>query len=468
MRVAMCSSEVFPFSKTGGLADVCGALPLALRKLDVNVDIFLPHYRGVHEAGFEVQSLNNFLAVAKLDERVHVYFITHEGHFNRDGLYGDQEGDFADNLERFKFYCIHVLEALKIIPERPDVIHCHDWQTALIPIYLKEHYRQDAFYVSIKTMLTIHNLAFQGLFPKEDYKILELPEKLFTHEIFEFYDQVNLLKAGIMYADIVSTVSPRYAQEIQGEALGCGLHGALKHLPHDVVGILNGLDYDIWNPQKDDLIAAPYQAKNYEIPKARNKVQLQQIVGLPVKKEVPLYGFVGRLSHQKGIDFIVETLDVMLPKDMQVVIQGVGDDESIQQLQDLAKRFPTHIAIQLKFDEALAHQIYAGSDLFLMPSRFEPCGLSQLISLAYGTIPVVFQTGGLADTIVPFEAKSGKGNGFMFDRYEIDNFVTVLKEAGETFHHKDLWRQLIGNAFASRFPWDQSAQAYKNIYQELC
>ncbi len=467
MKVAFCSSEVVPFAKTGGLADVCGALPLALENIGLEVILFLPRYSSITEEEYSIKKINEGVSQVIIGKNIKVYLVEHNDFFNREGLYGNEDGNYEDNLERFQFFCCKFLELLKNFDFKADIIHCHDWQTALIPVYLKEQYQTDDFYKETQCILTIHNLAYQGVFPAENYEKLNLKKELFTSDIFEFFKKVNVLKAGIVYSDEITTVSPQYAHEIQTREFGCGLEGVLHARDEKILGILNGLDYDVWNPETDSFIEKNYGAKNYRDNKSVNKRALQKFFNLPVCGEVPLFGFVGRLSHQKGIDVILEVLEEIGNLDIQVIIQGVGDGEYQDALNGLALRYPEKIGICLEFCEKTAHQIYAGSDLFLMPSLFEPCGLSQMISLCYGTIPIVFKTGGLADTIESFSVSTGKGNGFVFKKYTKNDFIRIIREAGDSFNNKEQFASLIQNAFESKFLWEKSAKAYKELYQCL-
>ncbi len=467
MKIAFCSSEVFPYAKTGGLADVCGALPLALAKLGHQISIFLPHYKCIQDQKLKLTKVNE--GVFKIDrfptQNVDVYFIRHDGFFNRPGLYGDDQGDYPDNLERFQFYCRSVLDSLKQLNIEADIIHCHDWQTALIPVYLKEKYQNDSFYSSMKTLLTVHNLAYQGIFPKEEYKKLGLRQDLFGLEGFEYFGKINLLKAGIIFSDAVNTVSPQYAKEIQTHTFGCGLEGVLRSHQDSVVGILNGLDHEFWNPEADKLIEKKYSREDFIKGKLENKKALEKNTGLPVDARVPLFGFVGRLAHQKGLDLILDSVEELMRLEAQFIIQGTGNGEYPAKLKEISKRFPRKFAIWLKFDEKMAHQIYAGSDFFLMPSLFEPCGLSQMISLRYGTIPIVFKTGGLVDTIISFDKNRKNGNGFMFEKYFKEDFVGIIKEAIQVFENKKIFGHLMEDGLKADFSWDKSAVKYVELYE---
>ncbi|VAX35320.1 Glycogen synthase, ADP-glucose transglucosylase [hydrothermal vent metagenome] len=465
MNVIFCSSEVVPFAKTGGLADVCGALPLALEKIGVNVSIFLPHYPCVEKVGYTVKAIDKNVLMTTIGTNVKVYFVENKHFFDRDEIYGGADGDYKDNLERFQFFCMQILVLLKEWNEPIDILHCHDWQTALIPVYLKEKYDDDSFYADTKSILTIHNLAYQGVFPAKIYDKLGLDPKLFNHKVFEFFDKVNLLKAGIVYSDEVTTVSPQYSKEIQTKEFGCGLEGVLHAREETVAGILNGLDYDVWNPQTDEFIIKNYNGNNFCEGKEINKKAVQEELGLPIQKNVPLFGFIARLTHQKGIDLVLESIDVLAQLDVQIIIQGIGDEKYYSLVSELALRYPKKVAVCLEFNDHIAHQVYAGCDLFLMPSLFEPCGLSQMISLQYGTVPIVFKTGGLADTIQPFDSITGEGNGFVFEEYTQKSFIQVIKGAMDVFGEKEVFTQIIHNAFASNFCWEKAAEEYKKNYQ---
>ncbi len=465
MNIVFFSSEVVPFAKTGGLADVCGALPVALAQRGEQISIVMPRYKNLNLVGFPLTKVMADVSMTKLEGKVNVYFIENEKLYGRGKLYGDKNGDYADNLSRFQFFSWKSLELLKHLNIPVDILHCHDWQTALIPAYLKLKFHQDPFFKKTKSILTIHNLAFQGVFPSEQYSYLKLDRKFFTPQGFEFYNQVNLLKGGILYSDCVTTVSPQYAKEIQSKKFGCGLEGVLQSRRDHVVGILNGVDYKIWDPVRDQFIYVPYRSgelkKKYE-----NKKRLQQDLKLPVKSNVPLFGFVSRLAHQKGIDLIVEALDTIMKMDLQMIFIGVGEEKYHKMLEAAAKRYPQRIVCDLKFDEPMAHRVYAGADIFLMPSWYEPCGLSQMISMRYGTLPLVHKTGGLADTVIDIDAPHKCKNGFVFEPYKREAFVRVVKKAVEAYHHKEIFQPLIDNAFKFHCSWDDVAQHYQETYRK--
>lgn len=463
MKIAFCSTEVVPFAKTGGMADVCGTLPLALEKIGEEVIIIMPRYKGVDLQAHGIKKLNAWAGTATVGTNIKVFFIEHEKFFGRDGVYGDKKGDYKDNLERFQFFCQKIFVLLKELDLKVDVVHCHDWPTALIPVYLKFLHHKDSFFRKTKSVFTVHNLAYQGVFPKPEFHKLGLDPKLFHISALEYYDQVNLLKGGLLFSDMVTTVSPTYAKEIQTPQFGCGLDGVLRSRSQKVAGILNGLDYDLWNPQTDPFVQFHFSAAT-AVAKKDNKEHLQALLHLPIREEIPLFGFVGRLTHQKGIDLIAAAVPLIADLDWQMVFLGTGEEKYVQILEQLARRYPKKIAVHPNFNEPLAHQIYAGSDIFLMPSVFEPCGLSQMISLRYGTIPLVYRTGGLADTIAP--VKEG-GNGFVFAQYTPEALGRAVRQAIQYYHHPKNFAALVKRAFTYDFSWGNSAEQYAAMYRKL-
>ena len=458
MKIVICASEVFPFAKTGGLADVTGALPLALENLGQEVIVFMPKYQMVSEGKWHLKKIKTGLFSTTMGKDIKVYFVEHNGYFNRPGLYGEKTGDYPDNLERFCFFCKKTLEFLKDIDFKPDIIHVHDWQTSLIPVYLKTIYKGSSFYKNIKTLLTIHNIGYQGLFPKEEFLKLGLDWSLFNIEGLEFYNQINLLKGGIIFSDAINTVSPTYSREIQTKEFGFGLEGVLSKKKDRLYGILNGIDYSVWDPLTDRLIFKNYSVQDLK-GKYENKKELQRFCNLP-SKDVALFGMVSRLAEQKGWDILAEAIDEICKLDLQLVILGTGDLKYHLILEKISKIYPQVCSIHLKFDEVLAHRIYAGSDVFLMPSKYEPCGLGQMISLKYGTLPLVFKTGGLADTV-------SEENGFVFDNYKKEELVKKIKEALSLYKDKERWNLLVRRAFSYNFSWEESAKKYIELYQKL-
>ncbi len=465
MKIGFCSSEVFPFSKTGGLADVCGALPAALEEEGQEVKIFTPLYKGI-----KPQEMNSRFGRSVIGKNIEVFFIRNDEYFSRDYLYGTPQGDYPDNLERFSFFARRVLEVIKEIGFRPHIMHCHDWQTGLIPVYLRYIFNKDAFYQGIGTIFTIHNLAYQGIFPADKFGILGLPQEFFSIDGLEFYGKINLLKGALLESDILTTVSPTYAREIQTSEFGCGLEGVLSKRKDVLFGVLNGLDYNIWDPQADPLIYSNYGPQNIE-KKGKNKVSLQKDCGLKIDKDIFLLGFVGRLAEQKGIDLLAEIIPPLLEKlKAQIVILGTGDQKYHQILEELLSRYKSdkifgkQIAIYLTFDETLAHRIYAGADSFLMPSRFEPCGLGQMISLKYATLPIVHRTGGLADTVVDVSQDIEKGNGFVFTDVSSRAFLECIERAQGVFSDKATWSLIQKRVINLSFSWRDSARNYIRLY----
>jgi starch synthase len=459
MKIVMVASEVVPFAKTGGLADVAGALPLALEYCGHEVIIIMPGYKCISDAKLKFTRLSKDVLTCPVGKNIKVYFIENKDYFNREGLYGDKNGDYHDNLERFAFFCRRSLDLLKEINFSADILHLHDWQASLIAVYLKNLYSRDNFYARMKCILTLHNVGYQGVFAKEEFPKLGLGWELFDIDGFEFYNKINLLKGGIVFADAITTVSPTYANEIQTLDLGFGLDGLLRLRRNVLSGILNGVDYSVWDPNTDKFIVQNYSRVNPQ-DKAPNKEDLQKICRLPVNKHIPVFGMVSRLAEQKGLDIFAECLDDLCGMDLQLVILGAGDLKYQELLQDAADKYPDKISLNLKFDDPLAHKIYAGSDMFLMPSKYEPCGLGQLISLHYGTIPLVFKTGGLADTI-------NKYNGFVFNQYTNTALLKLINKSVSVFKDKRKWSALINYALECNFSWKVSADKYIQLYVKV-
>jgi len=465
MKVLVMASEVVPFAKTGGLADVAG------QAAGCEVKVALPYYRMSREKGFEVEEiarltlpLGGKLQQARLLQAeggggVPVYLLDAPQYYDRDQLYG-----YEDDAERFIFFQQAILAACKQLGWKPDVIHCNDWQTGLVPAYLKHTLASEPFFKGIGTVFTVHNLAYQGTFPPEVLELAGLPGELFTMEGLEFYGNVSFIKSGLVYADYVNTVSVGYAEEIKTPEYGEGLDGVLRARGDRVVGILNGLDYGVWNPATDEYLAANYTPDDLE-GKAECKADLQRIMGLPEAPEVPVFGLVSRLSAQKGLDLLEGALPYVLERNVQFAMLGTGDPHYHEALEALARRYPDKVAVKLTFSNELAHKIYAGADLFLMPSRYEPCGLSQLISLKYGTVPVVRATGGLKDTIHEYLPRKEEGNGFVFEEYTPGAFAECIKRALLAWEAPgELWRKLQAQGMSADFSWDASAKAYLELY----
>ena len=457
MKVAFCSSEVFPFAKTGGLGDVSAALPDSLSKAGVEVKVFMPLFKGI-----KPQEMDDGFGVTKQGS-LEIFFIKNDDYFLRDSIYtGDNGCDYSDSLERFSYYSKEVLRILKKINFSPDIIHSNDWQSALVNVYLKTLYKEDIFFKNTKCILTIHNLAYQGLSDKEQFPLLGIPDKFFDKDYFEFYGRVNLLKAGIAFSDLVTTVSPTYAKQIQTSEFGCGLEETLKNKGKDVVGILNAIDYNIWDPAKDDFIYKKYSPNSLG-DKAVNKIKLQKELGLKEDKDVLFMGMVSRLAEQKGIDILSKAIDEIGSK-YQLVILGVGEVRYHDILREKADKFKDSFSLILDFNEVLAHKIYAGIDIFLLPSRFEPCGLSQMISYKYATLPLVNYTGGLVDTVID---TSDGGGGFVFNNYDSVDLLTAIEYAQKVFKDKLKWQSILEKVTKFNFSWKVAADEYIAMYKRL-
>lgn len=454
MKILFLSSEVAPFAKTGGLADVAGSLPLALGKLGHDVIVVMPRYRGIA------------LKEKKISDRVTVHFIENEPLYNRAGLYGNEKGDYPDNLERFRYFSTEALELVKRLKFQPDIVHANDWQSALVPVLLKTVYSNDPFFSKTRSLLTVHNLAYQGVFPADQYAELGLPETLFSVDGFEFWGKVSLLKGGLLLADGISTVSPTYAMEIQTRECGAGMEGVVKQRTDRLVGILNGIDIDEWNPATDKKIKANFSAVN-PAGKAACKKDLQESCGFEADAAVPVFGMVSRLVEQKGLDLLSEICDKLLEKRAQLVLLGEGDRVYHTTFKNVAARHPKNVAVHLGFEAAEAHKIYAGSDFFLMPSIFEPCGLGQLISLRYGTLPIVRETGGLADTIIDADEDEVRGSGFSFAERSPERFLKAIERAITAFEDKKRFAELRLRALKADFSWTVSAKEYEKYYERL-
>jgi starch synthase len=477
LRVVIAASEAVPFAKTGGLADVTGALPVALARLGHQVSVIMPRYPTIERAVRSLEKVHGGLAVpmgsrteegavwsARLAPRIPVYFIEHQAYFDRDALYTTIDGDFPDNAQRFAFFAKAVLEACQALKLQPDIIHCHDWQTALIPAYLKAVFPHDAAFASIGSLLTIHNIAYQGLFPPEAMEFLQLPPHTYSPDGVEFYGRVNYLKAGIVYADLINTVSQRYSQEIQTAEFGCGLEGILRYRGQDVFGILNGIDDREWNPARDRSIAARYTATDLSGKRACKR-NLLDTFGLSSEwMDAPVVGMISRLIDQKGFDLIESAIHRMLALDVGVVVLGTGEARYEDLLRQLRERYAGKVGVTIDFDNLLAHKIEAGSDIFLMPSRFEPCGLNQMYSMRYGTVPVVRATGGLDDTIEAYDPVSGHGNGFKFEAYDAEALLAALQRACTLYRDRVAWERLMRQGMQTDFSWMKSAQAYSDLY----
>ncbi len=475
MHIAFVASECVPFSKTGGLADVVGALPPALAALGHQVSVFLPRYRQTKLADAKpvLRSVTvpfddryRFCSVLDGGEKagVRFYFIDYPPFFERDALYGTPSGDYPDNAERFSLFCRAALEATKILGA-PDVFHCHDWQSALVPILLRSVYADDPVLRGAGIVFTIHNMGYQGVFPPDTLPLLQLSWDLFTMDKMEFYSKANFLKGALVSSDFITTVSKKYSQEIQTAEYGFGLEGVLRARAASVTGILNGVDYNEWSPQTDKFAVAKFSPEDLS-GKALCKKDLLAAFGVPeANAATPVIGIVSRFAAQKGFDLIAQIADRLVREEMIVVALGSGDQEYEELFRRLNKQYPSKFAVKVAYDNAIAHKIEAGSDMFLMPSRYEPCGLNQIYSLKYGTVPVVRATGGLDDTIEPWDVKTGKGTGFKFSEYSGEALLGTLRAALTAYKDQKAWQTLMRNGMTRDFSWTASAKEYVRVYE---
>ncbi|MCZ6777172.1 MAG: glycogen synthase GlgA [Ignavibacteria bacterium] len=487
LNVLFLSSEVDPFAKTGGLADVSGALPQSIKELNHEIRIIMPCYGSINERKSKLHNMTrlreikvpvgakSMLANVKSSFisnnhiKVQVYFLDNPALFGRSGLYVHPETmkDYPDNDERFIFFSRGVLEVLKKMGWQPDIIHCNDWQTGLVPAYLKTIYKRDPFYKNIRTVFTIHNMAYQGVFPKSSFSKTSLPPELFSEEGLEAENNMNLLKSGLVFADTITTVSEKYAEEIRSsEEYGFGLQDVVNKRKNDLTGIINGIDYSVWNPSVDEFIPRKYDFKSIEL-KRENKKALLAKMGLTFDQKIPVLGIISRLADQKGFDLIREVIDEIMKLRLHFVILGTGEKPYHKMFESAAKAYPENIAVDLSFNNALAHLIEAGSDMFLMPSRYEPCGLNQLYSLKYGTVPIVRATGGLDDTIQEFNPTTGTGTGFKFKKYDSREMLQAIQRAVQMYNDPHNWKKIIKNGMAKDFSWESSAKKYLRLYRSI-
>ncbi len=477
MKIAIASPEVFPFAKTGGLADVAGALPKALAKLGEEVSVVMPLYKIIDRKKYEIRDTGKtayaMMDDKKVEARIHegglpggvkVWFLEVPEYYGRDHLYMTKTGDDPDNAERFIYFSKVMPEALKAVGFRPDVIQLNDWQTALVPLYLKTRYRDDPFFQNTATLFTVHNLGYQGLFWSVDMHWTGLGWEYFTPEGLEFYGKLNVMKAGLIYSDIVNTVSKTYSREIQTPDYGYGLDGVLRNRAEDLYGIVNGIDYDEWDPETDKNIYKNYGAGDLR-GKHANKKELKAELGLATGNQ-PLFGIISRLADQKGLDILSEAIDGILKLGAQFILLGTGDEKYHKLFSALASARPRQVSATLGFDVKLANRIYAASDVFLMPSLYEPCGLGQLISLRYGTIPLVRKTGGLADTVKNYSPRTGKGTGFVFSDYSAKALMKAVRAALDAYGERPLWKELVVRAMEEDNSWDNSAKEYIKLYKK--
>ena len=475
MRIVIASPEAVPYVKTGGLADVAGALIKVFRRMKKDAILVLPLYRTVSggqprlaDTGISLQvPVGDRIIVGKvLTDDGAAYFIECDEFFDRPELYGTADADYADNSSRFIFFSKGVIELCKALAFKPDIIHCNDWQTGLIPLYIKTLHKHDGFFKKTATLLTIHNLGYQGLFPASHMPLTNLGWEMFTPEGIEFYGMVNFLKGGVIASDVLNTVSETYAREILLPESGFGLHGVLKMRESDLYGIINGIDYGEWDPAKDNFLAARYRDLSG---KMLCKTDLQRLLFKKShkggKQRLPLIGMVTRLSEQKGMDLVMQAIPDILSSGARLIILGKGDERFQKGLQKVSDAHRDNISVTIGFDETLAHRIYAGSDFFLMPSKYEPCGLGQMIALRYGTVPIARRTGGLADTVQDFEPLSGKGTGFLFADYTASAMLDAIKRAFCVFTDGEKMQNMIRNGMKMDFSWEKSARRYLELYE---
>ncbi|MTI69022.1 MAG: glycogen synthase GlgA [Firmicutes bacterium] len=470
MKVLFASSEVYPFVKTGGLADVSYSLPKELKRNGVDIRVILPKYKDIPikyksdikylmEFNVKVGWRNKKCVIEYLElENVTYYFVNNDYYFNRTGLYG-----FYDDGERFSFFDKAILEFISLGSFNPDIIQCNDWHTGMIPVLLKEHFKN----LNIKTIFTIHNLKYQGIYPSNILtELLNLDDDYYNVDKLEFYGGISFMKGGINFSDIVTTVSKTYSKEIQHSEFGENLHGILSEKKDKLYGIVNGIDYDIYNPKEDKDIFINYDIFTLD-KKKKNKIKLQETLNLDRDYEKPVIGMVTRLAHMKGLDLILEVLDDILKLDIQLVILGTGDSYYESILRDYSNRYLDKLSVNLVFDNSLAKKIYAGSDLFLMPSLFEPCGLGQMIALRYGTLPIVRETGGLKDTVKAYNEFTKEGNGFSFKQSNPLDMLYTIKRAIKFYHNKDIYNEIVKNAMNGNYSWKNSSKEYKKLYKKL-
>ena len=479
MKIAYISSEVAPFAKTGGLADVGGSLTKALAEDGHEVAIFMPLYACVRRGGFDIERTGIQVTVPIREDRpkgdiyrgtlpgtdVPVYFIRNDLYFDRDGLYGSSRGDYLDNAERFIFFCRAVLEALEPLDFAPDILHTHDWQAALANVYARTLYEDAPALEKAAVLFTIHNLAYQGLFWHWDMPLTGLPWEMFHYSKLEFYGKINFLKGGIVYADAINTVSKQYAREIQQPDLGCGLDEMLSERSDRLYGIVNGVDYDVWNPAVDEHLAAHYTPDDLS-GKALCKKDLQQRLKLKVDPDATVVAMISRLNGQKGLDLAAQIMEDYVDRNVQWVVLGVGHPRYESILREHAERCPETMSVTLEFDEALAHRIQGGADMILMPSRYEPCGLNQLYGMKYGTVPIVRATGGLIDTVHDAGADPKNATGFVFRDFTADALRDALDRALAAFEDKDRWQTIVRNGFRQDWSWQRIAADYETLYKE--
>jgi starch synthase len=485
-KVWYLASEVSPFAKTGGLGDVTGSFPKALKTLNQEIRVIMPKYKSINERKYvlrevirlkdipvtinDVTRTINVKSAFLPDSKVQIYFIEIPEFFGRTNLYTDSTTgrDYPDNAERFAYFCKGALETLKILSWRPDIIHCNDWQSALTPYYLKTIYKDDDFLQNIKTIFTIHNFSYQGVFKKSVAEALDIqPTEMEKNGAFENDGNLNLLKGAILYSDQITTVSETYAKEISTQKdFGYGLEKVLQKKADSFSGILNGVDYSVWSPAHDKLIPFKYSEEDME-GKNQNKQALLARVNLKYQEDVPVIGMISRVVEQKGFNLLLDAMNQLMELNIQLVILGTGDKKIEKQILSFQKKHSKKISLNQTFDETLAHMIEAGSDIFLMPSSYEPCGMNQMYSLKYGTIPIAYKVGGLAETIKEYDSEDKSGNGFVFEKYSGKDLVRAVKRALRLYKKSDVWRELQISTMQEDFSWDKSAQSYLDLYVKM-
>ena len=477
-NILFASSECVPFIKTGGLADVVGSLPKDFDKEKYDCRVVLPKYMCMKQEWVDrLEYITNFYMDFAGEDRyvgifktelngVTFYFIDNEFYFSGFAPY---DGDPKWNIEKFSFFCKAVLSILPVIGFRPDLIHCHDWQAGLIPVYLKNEFQADSFFWGIRSIMTIHNLKFQGIWDVKTMKGLTgFSSDLFVPDKLEFNKDANMLKGGLVYADYITTVSDTYAQEIQTEYYGEGLNGLLSARHFDMQGIVNGIDYTTYNPQTDSKIYMNYDASSFRKKKYVNKERLQEELGLEVDKKKYMIGLISRLTDQKGLDLINAVMDGLVDEFTQLVVIGTGEPQYENMFRHYAWKYPNRVSANICYSDDLAHKLYAAADAFLMPSRFEPCGLTQMISFRYGTVPIVRETGGLKDTVQAYNEYDNSGDGFSFTNYNADEMLQVINYSKHIFYdRKRQWNQMVDRGMANDFSWNASKFRYEGLYNYL-
>ncbi len=480
VKILFAASEMVPFCKTGGLADVIGSLPPVLAAMNHEVHIVLPGYAGIDREKFgfrprcdqfqvQVGPVTKPVSISSTDWRgTFVHLIENEEYFDRPALYGDEQGDYYDNGPRFICYCRGVLEAARCLELEPDIISAHDWQAGLIAAYLRTAYRSDPLFRNTRTLLTIHNLGYQGNFAPWVFSLSGIPESEFHWQRMEYYGNVSFLKTGIVYSDAVSTVSETYADEITREPMGFGMQGVLAERRHDLHGILNGIDDKEWDPATDIILPYRYNAHDLE-GKRKCRTTLLEKFGLALQDDLPLFGIVTRLDTQKGMDILEEAMGKIASLDVGLLVLGTGTREHQDAMEQFAARYRNRIRVMLRFDAALSHLVYGGSDAFLMPSRYEPCGLGQMIAMRYGALPVVHETGGLADTVTDLDRDPGRGNGFSFGEYSDDALVDAVERAVRAWREpgRPRWNAAMQRGMHTDFSWRHSAEKYLALFARM-